>query len=304
MPDRTRNIHFFCPDCEETWVKPDSEIAPDPEDEKYYDACPLCGEICEETGFWINGLLKMKKVPQDQKHYSPEVRKFRAEQARQNLKGPKTPEGKLRAGLNTYKHGKYSKKLFPLLAPANYGKYSYCEDCEYAARCKDKEFSWCYKNIGQMLKFFAAYINNDPAALRKNAAMSQAQLYNVLQMAFHEINTKGIVVQDIKKWSSENSSGSQEFNKANPALEHIIKIISALGFDAEQQTMTPKSEKDTDLLEGFLKKEPETLGEFLGKNAKQEKELLAVLRKRALPNENEDQDRADDNMNTESDEEE
>jgi hypothetical protein len=68
--------------------------------------------------------------------------------------------------------------------------------------------------------------------------------------------------------------------------------------------MTPKSEKDTDLLEGFLKKEPETLGEFLGKNAKQEKELLAVLRKRALPNENEDQDRADDNMNTESDEEE
>ena len=228
----------------------------------------------------MKGIVASARTMDHKKPLSPERYEALMKAQAGKHTGPKTPEGKARVSLNAYKHGRKSQN-FHLLAPAKFEAYPVCVSCpeDIAAKCKAKKISYCPVNMGPMIQFVSAWQNGDVKELRHHASLTQAQVYNQLQMVMQDLIKNGVIVKDVKEWEN----GRQEYIKSNPSLDHLPKLMQVLGFTADQQTMTPKSEKDSEVLEGFLSSGKQTDGEFVKAMKEQNDKLMAMLKDVAIP---------------------
>ncbi len=267
--------HFWCDECSHYWKTNDfREDASIEGDYRFFSRCPMCNEER------IN------------KHHCY----GQLEKAWASATGPQTEKGKNRARLNAVKHGKYMRVL-TAMAPAKYGKYSNCDKCDEKKECEAGEVRYCPHQRGIMLRFLQAYEDGDVEALKAYAAMAQARTMGVLDNIFAEILNRGVLIEEPKLRSNgeqaETSEGIPIVEiKRNPLIKQIPEMMRTLGFEAEQQRMTPASNdaKDTDPsgnLKGietasdFLKELRETLNTAIDgvslKKRREQDEILQAL---------------------------
>lgn len=179
-----------------------------------------------------------------------------------NQTGEQTEKGKRRVRLNAYKHGMRSQ-IFHMMAPAKPGTYLECNTCEYFEPCKNEKWRWCPVQVEPLMRFQDAYEDGKITDLRDLAAMSQGHIFQSLRMAFQQIYKHGVLIEKVVKIEEiEHDDGSVEKVKVtewqpNPVLRRIPELMNTLGFTAEQQMMTPKTETDDANVKGYLDSEKE-----------------------------------------------
>ena len=172
--------------------------------------------------------------------------------------GPKTEAGKKKCRLNAVKHG--HKMTVSPIYPAKFDKYPECFSCEHREKCEnDNEFRFCpvktEKVYDFMTKFIAAKANGDLESLDELIGATTAKTYAILQSMISDVLTIGTTVEE----TTTNKEGDLIYSKykQHPVLETIPKFMTAIGFTADQQMMTPKAkgeEQKTDMLEEMMGK--------------------------------------------------
>lgn len=210
--------HFFCHRCKLYWKTNDFKT----EDENFYSKCPECGDEIHDVPHYYANLGKMWN----------------------SATGPRTEKGKKRTSLNAYKTGLTSKNL-TLLAPANYDKYTHCEDCEQKAECEKKTLKYCPVNLDPMLKFLHAYESGDTEALKHFAGLAQAKTHQVLLNIYASLFEEGVMVESKHRDFTEK--------KRNPLLDILPKIMEVCGFTSDQYQTNPAAVKEENDLIGTMK---------------------------------------------------
>lgn len=246
--------HFWCVNCKRHWKTSDYEE----DDGHWWTECEHCHNMCHDVPHYYANLRKMHK----------------------NATGPKTKKGKNRSKMNGYKHGLYAKSL-NTLAPALFGHFLECKDCDYKDECEEGRLNFCPIKINPLLKFLEAYKSGRVSDTRELAAMSQSKMYLVVEQIFSQLFNKGVA------FTEETPSG--EVYKANPLLRDMDKVVSTLGFSADQQKMTPKSDDaNGEEPEGSLKITKDA-GKFMAEMTKNLAEVVANVTKKADKNRNDDE---------------
>jgi len=185
-----------------------------------------------------------------------------------------------------WKHG-LRAQVVTLLAPAIPGKFLECNGCEYFEQCKSEKWRYCPVNLEPILQFLKAFQEGKVTDLKDLAAFSQGHAFSVLRMMFNEIYQKGVLSPKmIKEARDENGNKTKYIEwQSNPLLRRIPEFMQLLGFTAEQQMMTPKSEREDENMQGFLKAEESktsTIQEFTAKQEKALFDLKEQIRKAAM----------------------
>ena len=254
---------FYCKrtDLHDRYVWVDTEYVYD--DDVAIANCPICGQPTQEVPRYYTRMYKMW----------------------QHATGPKTPEGKARSRLNNWKHGLRSSAA-TLLAPAIPGKFLECNGCEYRKQCEDEHWKYCPVNLEPVVKFIKAYMEGKVTDLRELAAFSQGHVFSLVRMMFQDVYKRGVVIEKVKKAIGKRGEEIlSEDLQANPVLNRIPEFLALLGFTAEQQMMTPKTEQEDENMKGFLqaeKEKSEKLDEYLKKQSKAVEELKLKIQKAAL----------------------
>jgi hypothetical protein len=266
---KTKNFFFYCPACDQPYKKTPQEIVF--QDEVPLFVCPKCGKLT--------------------KSISPQ--RYSALMGRDKATGPKTPEGKKRSalnsrlprklspesaeriGVNAYKTGQYATRLRPL-APAKFDKYPSCTNCEPETRerCEAKEIKWCPTNHEPLLKFLAAYKDGKPELLKELAGMTQAQVYQVIQMSLKNIFDQGVTVEEKRQIGKMITT----IIKSHPLIERLPELMNSIGFTADQQMITPAKQEARDNIRGFLDDQSDKMKKSTDEYLLQMNDMLAQLR--------------------------
>lgn len=264
MSESVKNTGFYCSDCyhftERENITDNDIISESVKDELditvEFILCPICGAVAKEAGLNFRGISKINLQKLQTGPTTVEGRKRLSDLAasRKNINGPNTKEGKDRSSKNAFKHGKYAKKMMEL-APANYKKFPFCDECdeETRAKCKAKTIKWCPVYIAKQLTLYSLYVNNDVDGLSNFAAQNQAKLSLALEMMFSEVMKEGVLIVDKKSWENGEESSKSEYTKANPLIEFILKTMDTLGQTSDQQGTNPSKEKENLYIDGNLK---------------------------------------------------
>lgn len=233
-PTEQKAAHFWCNNCKVHWQTNEYKVD---EAGETYSHCPECKSKCNQVGPHYANLAIMK----------------------QNATGPKTEKGKARSSANAYKHGNYAKTA-RMLAPAAFGKYPECKNCEHTYKCEFGDIKHCPEKLEPMLRFLQAVEEKDPEALKMFAGMNLGKTNLALNSAFSEIIDKGILIKSYKVLKNGDIACTPEGNPIeeftlNPALKVVPEFMKILGMDADSQQLTPKSKVETDALEGILNKD-------------------------------------------------
>jgi hypothetical protein len=237
---RLKRSQFSCPTCPGQedegaflFFVPAAEIRQDGNG-SYEATCPQCGnEHCAEL--WYMATLRAKCF------------------------GAKTPEGKLKVSMNSYRTGSsYRTGAIPrYVPPAKPGKYDECESCQDIEECRQAvedasgtaRYVACHR-IGEVIaKYRNAHLSGDPAALRFTAAENQAKMQRVMNQCFKSIFDNGIF---LNKGIYHEGKRVDEEQVINPAINESIKILEKMGFSLVDWTLTPKSKEAKAALEGYL----------------------------------------------------
>jgi len=173
---------------------------------------------------------------------------FNLKKAWQNSTGPKTPEGKARVSLNSWKTGIHAQPHF--LAPAKPGKYPLCASCELLESCKNEKYKYCPKDFETALQFMSAYREGNVDNLRELAGWSQAQMLKVFSMMVHDILSRGVQMECKKVDENGNES---TFYEKNQLVKELPGYIETLGFSAQDQVMTPRTVEQKEALQGHIR---------------------------------------------------
>ena len=221
-------LHFFCYDCKHYFLsetyKLDRKLIH--QTYKYYSKCPLCGAKTYNVGHSFANLEKMHE----------------------NAPGPQTIEGKKISSMNAFRTGMHAKKI-NRLAPARFGKYLQCENCEYAEMCEIGNLKYCPVNLGTMLRFVAAYQEGRVEELKEFAGIAQGNIQFMIEQITKEIFEEGLSIETLSK------TGVKEY-KSNPLIKSFGDLMQVAGYTSDQQQMNPRAETEKDkILEGNLDKE-------------------------------------------------
>ncbi len=219
---------FFCRQQGHKHVWPASDYVIDAETSQALANCPICDTPADEVSWRYLNLQK----------------------AWSNATGPRTAAGKARSRLNGYKTGEHSKS-FPILAPALPGRYPSCTDCEYRNPCESEPYKWCPVLIQPMIHFVKAFQEGNVDMMKQFAGINQARIFQIVQMMYMDIQKHGVLVEE----TEETKNGFRTQFKANPLLSRIPHYIEMLGHHADQQSMTPRQQQETETARGFLEAE-------------------------------------------------
>ncbi len=202
MNKKSTTAVFYCPDCKVVWEGDDYTVT----DGVKWGVCADCGQAVQSVSRCYLNLQR----------------------AWTRATGPTTVDGKAKASKNAYKTGKYSEEMF---APALFGKFAECKECKYGAECERGELTYCKNNLENALRMFQAYKDGDYKAIKDLVGLNQVKNMQILQMAQAALMQKGILVG--------THAGDLVLN---PAFKVIPEMTALLGFSAEQNLMTPKSD--------------------------------------------------------------
>jgi len=278
MPELDFSTDFYCPlPCKTHFV---TDQYTENEDGEFVAECPKCGKLVPKISIGFKNLLNTKRT-------GPRTPEGKARCA-QNLDGHRgkrnSEEARRRSSMNNFKHGRYSKHAH-LVAPALAGHYAACDNCPIRDDCEAKAFDYCPRYVEAMVNFIAAYKNSDPKSLQEIAALSQARMYMMFEMVVNSVFSDGVsVVEKIRRGNIE-----EERYRSNPLLKEARELVKTLGFDAESQEMTPKSQDETDALQGNLQANKSTLDEVRQEMAENTKAVQDAIRN-ASKNRDDDSD--------------
>lgn len=256
--------YFYCKDCKHLIITQDWLE----ENELISAVCDICERPAEEIPSQKKHIYEMVEAAKG-KHTGPKTEEGKNKLAEAIVKntsgkhtGPKTPEGKYRSSLNNWKHGQTSKQLH-LLAPALAGKYPECTGCEYRVDC-EKSYKFCPVNIEPVLRVARAYQEGDTEEIKHLAGLQQGQIFNITKMMIASVYKHGVLnpkVVSAKAKDEETEEIVMEW-LANPLLKRIPEYMALMGTTADQQTMTPKSQKEQSNFEGFIENEKQKVGSY------------------------------------------
>ena len=239
------NKHFWCSECSHYWNTNDfsepSHASIDLPDTgaddplNYYSRCPLCHDWARAVPHYYANLKKMHPT------------------------GPRTEAGKRRSSLNGMTHGLYAQQK-NLLAPAH-GKYSICESCDEAERCRDGALKYCPYRVDNMLRFVAAYENGDVEAMRTFAGLTHARMADMLTRSMDAVDKTGteLIAPKVYKGvivSYEDEDGKEHIvmeHTAHPLITKIIDMMAAMGLTSDQMKINPSKTESDPNPEGNLK---------------------------------------------------
>jgi len=202
---------FYCKDCRTVWETNDYREDSERYGEfKYLSDCHVCEKFVHNVKAIYKNLASAWK----------------------NATGPRTTEGKLRTRLNGWKSGRFSEEIF---APAIYGKFIECEKCRHSVLCKGKAIDYCREKLEKAIEIFQAYKEGNVSLIKEHVGIIQARNMQILEMSQAELFKRGIVIKE--KLKTQN--GVTIKYKLNPATSAVSDFTKILGFNAEQQNMTP-----------------------------------------------------------------
>ena len=258
--DELKSVSFHCKNCSFRFkASPDSvNEAPDsahhPFD--YFAVCPECGETAGQAA-WEKNLLKGWE-----KATGPRTVAGKAKSSK-NLEGHPTRDESKLTRFNAMKHGLSARVA--TFFPAKPGKYPHCNNCNYFEDCS-VEASACLKRTELYLKHQIAFETSDPRLLTEIRSDTQAGIQALINDMILAISQDGGPrikelqwyhdkdgVCHLARWfDSEGVEHQIKEIKAHPLLRHLIDFISKNSMTLNDFGMTPKSQDEHDLVEGFL----------------------------------------------------
>ena len=236
--DKKKNVYFHCQPCKVVWLADDDSYVT--VGESLQAVCPVCEKH--------DGVI----------HCSWRV--FNLYKGWGMATGPRTEEGKRRASLNNWKHGRFASQLH-IIAPAKPEKLPACSSCTIVEKCKSQKFKYCPVDLETIALFIQAYQEGKVNDLKDIAGMNQAQVQKILQNMVHHIMENGVYlttkipVLDDDKRPVKDDDGNIIYitrHEKNNLLKDIPSFINTLGFSAEQQDMTPAKRQESETLKGHL----------------------------------------------------
>ena len=217
-----KRLHFWCPNCRFYWRTDEYTLNSYPIVEKYdhLAICPECGQKTEEVPHYYANLKKMHL----------------------NAQGPRTKAGKQASSMNNFKTGMYSKKV-NRLAPALFGKYAQCKNCEYTEMCQIGNMKYCPFYLGTMLRFISAYQEGRVEDLKEFAGLQQGKTQMIIEMMTDAMFDKGVLLEEIDKNGVINY-------KANPLIKQYPAMIETAGYSSNQNKMNPKTAEEKEQVPG------------------------------------------------------
>ena len=241
---------FWCPHCRWRWEQEPERVEPStdsPHPFEYIAACPKCGTESNESPqlkalyhAWLN--ITASK--------SPEISNL-------NLKQPPVE----RTRFNALKHGMYAKKA--KYFPAKVGRYSECEDCDYAAECEVSGICLEVSKIKMMVQ--KAIDDKSPEALTGLMKDTQANLAVLVKRIFSTIFSDGVSLQ-APVWAGtkdgyelvQDKDGKQVVDiSAHPLLKTLIDLVQKNNLSLSDLMLTPKTTEEADVMRGHLDGETE-----------------------------------------------
>jgi len=167
--------------------------------------------------------------------------------------GPTSPKGKQRASRNAITHGQYSTSY---LHPRKPGDYPECENCQDKAECESDRSGYCHRRAEIYNKFFLAVKSGDPDKIRDIAAANFAASQQLLNYLMHDVHAHGTLLEGPVLGRDEDGATIvlEQFKeyKSNPSVRQLIELLTRLGFTLMEFGITPKGQKERELLEGHL----------------------------------------------------
>lgn len=167
--------------------------------------------------------------------------------------GPRTPEGKQRSSLNAVTHGQFSNSY---LYPRKPEKYPECDHCQDREECLLDSSGYCHRKAEIFYKYFLAIKSGDPDKIRDLVAHNLAGAQQLLNHLLRDVHRLGTVIDSpILGRDSDGATiimeGLVEY-KANPSVSRLIDLLARLGMTLPEFGITPKGQKERELLQGHL----------------------------------------------------
>ena len=233
---------FYCPDCKLVFETDEySENKAIDSQYRFFSKCSQCGELKINVHHSFKNLKKAWAV----------------------ATGPKDTK---RTSKNAYKTGAYSEEMF---APALYGKFPECSNCDYKIKCECNILTYCRVHLEKGLRIFQAYKENNYKELKDIAGLTAVKNQQILEITQSELIKRGIV------WEYTDRFGVKTL-QINPAAKVLKEFTELTGFSSNQQLMNAQVDKDKgeELTGG--KDEEEKSEDFLSKIANKLKNALTT----------------------------
>jgi len=167
--------------------------------------------------------------------------------------GPVTDAGKQRCSRNAVKHGGFSSSH---LYPRKPGDYPECDRCQDRPECESDLSGYCHRKIEVYNKFMLAISSGDPQKIQEMVAGNFASMQQLLGHLFKDVFSHGSTIESpiIVKDAEGNPLVMKDVVelKANPAVSRIIDLMVRWGMTLPEFGITPKGQKDRELLQGHL----------------------------------------------------
>lgn len=287
--DPRRRCSFACPSGHKFEAEP-GRIEDAPERPwhpwAYFAPCPDCGQEAAQAS-WEVSIFKAHANATGPK--TPEGKAASAA----NLEGHPTPEEAQLTRFNAVKHMMNARTASYF--PAKPGKYPSCEHCEHLADETCLEYRACLKSVELFIRYDAAFESQNPNLLRAIHGDNQAALQLLLNQMFLAIAQDGgprTVTPEwyydkdgdfhLAKFTDATTGEEVQINKIeeHPLLKRLIEFIAKNNLTMADLEMTPKVQKDQELMEGFLTRggdDQDSLEDFQAQIMDQQKLLMKLI---------------------------
>ena len=284
------SVTFRCAECRQRFTRPPDRVEDAPEQDwhpwRYFARCTNCGEEAEQA-YWERNLLKAYT-----RATGPRTPEGIAATSK-NIEGPRTPEQTRRTRFNAMKHGLYAKTA--TYFPARPGRYDQCEGCVHLEHETCLEDGVCLRRTEGFMRHHIAFEQGDPQPLLSIRATTHAGLQAIVDDMILAIVSRGVelAVPEIE-WNPEtkafetlqyydSKSGTmRDVMKvsSHPLLRNLIDFVQRNGLTLTDMDMTPKVQKEQELLSGHLaieSQDRESMGAFRTNQDEQLEKMRAMI---------------------------
>lgn len=167
--------------------------------------------------------------------------------------GPTTAAGKQRASRNRTIHGHYTNSY---LFPRKPGEYPECDHCQDMAECESDRSGYCHRKIEIYNKYLLAVKSGDPDKIRDLVAGNFAGAQQLINHLLRDCFKYGTAIEEPIVARDEDGNPiivDGVYNlKANPSVGKLTDLMTRLGMTLIEFGITPKGQKERELLQGHL----------------------------------------------------
>ena len=167
--------------------------------------------------------------------------------------GPTSDTGKERSSRNATKHGLHSDSY---LYPRKPDKYPECDRCSDLDECRADPSGYCHRKAEIFNKYLLAIREGDPNKIALLIAGNFSSAQQLLNHLLKDILDEGTLIKEpiLTRDKDGNPAIMKDVAnfKSNPSVGKFIELLSKLGITLPEFGITPKGQKERDLLQGNL----------------------------------------------------